>query len=141
MNTPVVQPYLNFHGRCEEALDFYKRAVGAEVDMLMRFRESPEPPGMDLPEGHDDKVMHCSFRVGESLLMASDGCGGPDAFQGFSLSLTLPDESEARRAFDRLAEGGQIDMPLGETFWSPCFGMVTDPFGLHWMVTVPGPEE
>lgn len=137
MNTPLVQPYLNFSGRCEEAIAYYAAHLGAEQQMLMRFRESPDAPPTPLPEGWGEKVMHCAFRIGESVLMASDGCGDPDGFKGIMLSLTMPDEAAARRAFDALADGGEVFMPMGATFWSPCFGMVHDRFGLGWMVTVP----
>lgn len=132
----LVQPYLFFGGRCEEAVEFYRTAIGAEVEMLMRYKESPEapPPGM-VPEGWDEKVMHTSFRVGETTVMASDGCE-TSKFEGFSLSLTVPDEGAADRAFAALSEGGTVTMPLGPTFWSPKFGMLTDRFGLGWMVTV-----
>lgn len=134
----IVQPYLSFEGRCEEALTFYRNAVGAEVDMLMRFKDSPEPhpPGM-LPEGSDDKIMHCSFRIGESIVMASDGrCTGPSEFQGVSLSLSVADEAEGNRVFSALSEGGRVEMPLTKTFFSPGFGIVSDPFGVTWMVVV-----
>ena len=133
-----VEPYLNFDGRCEEAIQFYKTAVGAEVTMLMRFKDSPEPaqPGMH-PPGSDNKVMHASLRIGETTVMASDGhCQGHPSFQGFSLSITVPSEAEADRAFGALAEGGKVSMPLGKTFFSPRFGMVTDRFGVGWMVIV-----
>jgi PhnB protein len=133
-----VEPYLFFNGRCEEAVEFYKKALGAEVAMLMRFKDSPEPhaPGM-LPPGSENKVMHVSFRVGHTTVMASDGfCKGQTDFQGFSLSLTVSNEAEADRVFSALADGGQVQMPLNKTFWSPRFGMVTDRFGLGWMVTV-----
>lgn len=133
-----IQPYLFFEGRCEEALEFYRGALGAEVTMLMRNKEAPEqpPPGM-LPPGSENKVMHATFRVGDATLMASDGrCSGKPAFNGFSLSLTVRDEAEAKRRFDALAAGGQVRMPLGKTFFSPSFGMVADRFGLGWMVYV-----
>jgi PhnB protein len=133
-----VQPYLFFAGRCEEAIDFYKRALGARVEMLMRFKDSPEPPppGM-VPPGSENKIMHVSFRIGDSTLMASDGrCEGAPSFQGFSLSLAVANEAEAGRVFAALADGGQVQMPLAKTFWSPCFGMVSDRFGVGWMVTV-----
>jgi PhnB protein len=133
-----VEPYLFFNGRCEEAVEFYKKALGAEVAMLMRFKDSPEPhaPGM-LPPGSENKVMHVSFRVGNTTVMASDGfCKGQTDFQGFSLSLTVSNEADADRVFSALADGGQVQMPLNKTFWSPRFGMVTDRFGLGWMVTV-----
>ncbi len=138
MNTIQIEPYLFFGGRCEEALDFYRTALGAQVDMMMRYSDSPEPmPPGRLAPGFENKVMHASFRVGSSPLMASDGCEeGDGGFHGFSLSLTLPTEAEAQKAFDALAEGGQVRMPLGKTFWSPCFGMVQDKFGLGWMVTM-----
>jgi PhnB protein len=131
-----VQPYLSFDGRCEEAIEFYKKALGAEVLMLMRFRESPEPPppGM-VPPGSEDKVMHASLRIGESEVMASDGrCTGKATFQGVSLSLGVRSEAEADRLFGALADGGQVQMPIGKTFFSSRFGMVVDRFGVSWMV-------
>ncbi len=137
-NTAIVQPYLFFAGRCEEAIEFYRQALGAEVEMIMRFKESPEPPppGM-LPPGFENKIMHSSFRIGRTTVMASDGCSTEKLnFQGFSLSLTVPTEADADRVFAALADGGQVQMPLGKTFWSPRFGMVTDRFGLGWMVNV-----
>lgn len=136
-----VQPYLFFNGRCEEALEFYRKAVGAQVTMLMRFKESPDPiPADKVPPGSDDKVMHASFNIGETMLMASDGYAkGQPTFKGFALSLNAADEAEARRLFGALSEGGQVQMPLGKTFWSPAFGMVEDRFGISWMVQVPAP--
>jgi len=133
-----IEPYLFFNGCCEEAIEFYKKALGAEVLMMMRVKDSPEPhpPGM-LPPGSENKIMHVSLRVGDTTVMASDGrCTGQTNFQGFSLSLTAADEADAKRKFAALAEGGQVHMPLGKTFWSPCFGMVADRFGVGWMVTV-----
>jgi PhnB protein len=132
-----IEPYLFFNGRCEEAIEFYKKALGAEVVMLMRYKESPEPhpPGMVLP-GWENKILHTSVRIGNATVMASDGCSEGVNFQGFSLSLSLPSEVEAQRAFSSLADGGQVRMPLAKTFWSPCFGMVADRFGVGWMVTV-----
>lgn len=140
MKTPIIQPYLNFGGRCDEALAFYKTTLGAQVGMVMRFKESPDEPQCPLPDGWGEKVMHCDFRVGESLLMASDGCGDEEGFKGIMLSLTMPDEAAAKRCFEALADGGNVILPIGATFWSPCFGMVSDQFGLGWMVTVPQPE-
>ena len=134
----VVQAYLFFNGRCEEAIEFYRKALGAEVDMLMRFKDSPEPhqPGM-VPPGSENKVMHANFRVGASQIMASDGrCTGKTNFEGFALSLTVKTEAEADKAFKALADGGKIEMPLGKTFFSPRFGMVVDRFGVLWMVIV-----
>ncbi|MEO6054342.1 MAG: VOC family protein [Chthoniobacterales bacterium] len=137
MSESHIQPYLFFNGRCEEALDFYVKTLGAKVEMLMRYSDSPEPmpPGM-LPEGFENKVMHATVHIGASTLMASDGCGEVRGFDGFSLSLAVKTEAEAQRAFAALSEGGEVGMPLGKTFWSPCFGMVKDRFGLGWMVNV-----
>jgi len=134
-----VQPYLFFDGKCEEALEFYKSALGAKVDMLMRFKESPDPvpPGMCGPNS-DDKVMHSAFRIGETMIMASDGmAGGKPEFKGFSLSVNAKDAADADRIFAALGKGGQVQMPLGKTFFSPRFGMVADKFGVGWMVIVP----
>jgi PhnB protein len=139
-----VQSYLFFNGNCEEAVNFYKQALGARVDMLMRYKEAPEPPppGM-VPPNWDDKVMHTSFWVGESMVMASDGCesDGASAFKGFSLSITVNDEPEAKKVFNALSAGGKVTMPLDKTFWSPCFGMLTDKFGVNWMVGVYVPPQ
>jgi PhnB protein len=134
-----IQPYLFFNGRCEEAIAFYRAVLGAEVLMLMRMKESPEPapPGM-VPPGWADKVMHASIRVGDSTVMVSDGnCADAASFQGFSLSIAAPDVATADRLFAALADGGQVRMPIGKTFWSPRFGMVADRFGVGWMVGVP----
>ena len=137
MNKTLIQPYLFFGGRCEEALEFYRAALGAQVDFIMRYKESPEPlPPGRLPPGFENKVMHATFRISGSTLMASDGCEEGQSFAGFSLSLAVPTQAEADRAFTALAEGGKVKMPLTKTFWSPCFGMVTDRFGLGWMVSV-----
>ena len=133
-----VQHYLFFEGRCEEALEFYRAKLGAEVTMLMRFKESPEPhpPGM-LPPGAENKVMHSSFRIGETELMASDGrCSGKPSFQGVTLSLAVNSDAEAERYFAALAEGAQVQQPLIKTFFSSRFGMVADRFGVSWMVVV-----
>jgi PhnB protein len=133
-----VEAYLFFDGRCDEAVEFYKKALGAEVTMLMRFKDSPEPhqPGMLAP-GSENKVMHASLRIGETTIMASDGrCLGAPNFQGFCLSLDAPDAAAADRLFAALADGGQVQMPLAKTFWSPRFGMVADRFGVSWMVSV-----
>ena len=134
-----VQPYLFFDGRCEEALDFYKRALGAEVTMLMRFKDSPEPPQADCVQpGNENKVMHASFKIGGSDVMASDGyCQGKPSFQWFALSVPAKDEPQAGTFFAALADGGQVQQPLTKTFFSPSFGMVADRFGVTWMVIVP----
>lgn len=133
-----IQSYLFFSGRCEEALEFYRTALGAEVQMILRFNECPDPVPADmLAGGFENKIMHASLKVGDSILMASDGCGQATGFDGFSLSLTLPDEAACQKAFAALSAGGEVTMPLGKTFWSPCFGMVKDPFGVGWMITIP----
>jgi PhnB protein len=130
-----VQPYLFFDGRCDEALEFYKKTLGAEVEMLMRFKESPDPESC--PVGGAEKVMHSAFKIGDTTVMASDGhCTGNPTFQGFALSVNARNGAEAERLFVSLAEGGQVQMPLGKTFFSPSFGMVADRFGVSWMVVV-----
>lgn len=134
----IVEPYLFFEGRCEEAMTFYAKAVGAKVEALMRYKESPEPPppGM-VPPGSENKVMHALFRIGDSAIMASDGgCSNAQKFEGFSLTITVANEAEAKAKFAALSEGGVVTMPLGKTFFSPCFGMLTDKFGVGWMVIV-----
>ena len=133
-----IQPYLFFEGRCDEALAFYRDALGAEVSFLMRFKDCPDPPtpGMVPPAG-GEKVMHASVRIGSTDILVSDGrCGGQPNFQGFSLSLTSPDAAEAERLFTTLSDGGQVRMPLGKTFFSPRFGMVADKFGVGWIIYV-----
>jgi PhnB protein len=136
-----VEPYLMFAGRCEDALAFYQRAIGATPQMVLRFKDSPEPPQMPLPANWDDKIMHCGFLVGDTLVMASDGMSTEaQSFTGVTLSITADDEAQARRCFDALAEGGNVFMPLGPTFWSPCFGMCSDRFGVHWMVGLDGSQ-
>ena len=131
----LVEPYLFFDGKCEEALEFYRRAIGAEVTALLRWKDSPDPQ-MAMP-GAADKVMHARLRIGDTMVMASDGrCQGKPEFQGFALSLTAADIAEADRLFAALGDGGQVQMPLSETFFSPRFGMVADRFGVSWMVYV-----
>jgi PhnB protein len=130
------QPYLFFDGRCEEAIEFYKKAIGAEVQMLMRWKDMPEPRPQPMP-GPADKIMHASLKIGDTGILASDGrCLGQPNFQGFALSLTAKDDAEAARLFHALAEGGQVQMPLAKTFFSSNFGMVADRFGVSWMVYV-----
>lgn len=135
----VIQPYLFFNGTCEQAVEFYRKALGAQVEMTMRYKESPEPPPPGrIPPGFENKIMHTSFRIGGTTVMASDGCSADAArFEGFSLALSVTTEADADRAFNALAEGGKVQMPLSKTFWSPRFGMVTDRFGIGWMVSVP----
>ena len=131
----VIEPYLFFEGRCEEAVEFYKKALGAEVLMMMRFKDSPDQTGCGGVPG--DKIIHASLRIGGSNIMASDGrCAEPMKFEGFSLSLAVNTDAEAEKFFNALTEGGKVIMPLTKTFWSPRFGMVTDKFGVMWMVNV-----
>jgi PhnB protein len=132
-----IQPYLFFNGRCEEAVEFYRRALGAEVEMLMRMKESPEGMPPDMPPGYGDKIMHGSLRIQGAPIMVSDGmaAGGP-SFEGFSLSLNVGDAKTAERWFKALSEGGEVTMPLSKTFWSPLFGMLKDRFGVQWMVNL-----
>jgi len=131
-----VQPYLFFDGKCEEALEFYKSAIGAKVDMMMRYSEAPEkPPEGAMPPGSDKKVMHAAFKVGDTQIMASDGhCAGKPSFQGFGLTLNAANDAEADKLFNAVGKGGQVMQPLTKTFFASRFGMVTDKFGVMWMV-------
>ena len=130
-----IQPYLFFDGRCQEALDYYVSALGAKVEMAMKFKDSPEPPDQKMAQVSGDNIMHASFRIGDSVIMASDGFGkGKPVFQGVSLSLTVNSVAEADRYFSALAKGGTIQQALTKTFFAPSFGMVTDKFGVQWMV-------
>lgn len=134
-----VHPYLNFNGRAEEAIEFYKSALGAKVDMLMRFKDAPPeacPGGSDM-KAVAEKVMHATLHIGDSLLMLSDGrVQGAAKFEGVSMSLSVASDSEAEKRFVALSEGGKATMPLGKTFFASSFGMVTDRFGIPWMVIV-----
>jgi PhnB protein len=132
-----IEPYLFLDGRCEEAIAFYQRVLGAEIGMLLRWKDSPEGPAEGMPRPDGEKVMHARIQIGESAILASDGrCMGQPQFQGFALSITAKDVAEAERVFAALAEGGQVQMPLAKTFFSPSFGMVADRFGVSWMVYV-----
>ena len=133
-----VQPYLFLDGRCEEAIEFYKKVFGAQVGMLMRFKDAPPQSGAPAcTPASAEKIMHASVTIGESRVMMSDGHNtGAPKFEGFALSVNAKDEADARRMFDALANGGQVTMPLTKTFFSPCFGMVADKFGVHWMIIV-----
>lgn len=133
-----VQAYLFFDGRCEEALQYYSKHLGAKVEMLMRNKESPEPPppGMNAP---GEKIMHAAFRIGDTQILASDGMsGGKPKFEGFSLAITARDDADAKRIFNALADGGQVRMPLTKTFFASSFGMLADRFGIGWMVLAGG---
>lgn len=134
----IVQHYLFFDGRCEEALEFYRQALGAEIETMLHYKDNPEPPPPGiLQSGMENKVMHASFRIGDSSLMAADDCTRTQlSFQGFQLSLSVADDLEAARLFAALADGGQIKMPLAKTFFSSNFGMLIDRFGVSWMVIV-----
>lgn len=137
MSDQSIHPYLFFGGRCEEALEFYKQALGAKVEMMMRFNESPQPmPAGSIPAGFENKIMHATFRIGGSIMQAADGNEPGTKFAGFSLSLTFATEAEADQVFAALSADGKVGMPLSKTFWSPRFGMVTDRFGIGWMVSV-----
>lgn len=139
-NSHIVEPYLFFDGRCEEALEFYRQTLDAEVTALFRFKDSPDST-MRMPGIDENKVMHANVRIGETQVMASDGrCTGRPSFQGFALSLAVPTEAEADRRFAALAKGGEVQMPLAKTFFSPRFGMVADRFGVMWMVIVPAEQ-
>lgn len=139
MSAATMTPYLFFGGRCEEAIDFYSQALGAKLVMKMLYNQSPDPvPEGMLPPGFENKVMHASLQIGPMTLMMSDGREDRLKFAGFSLAIQTPSEEEAQWFFNGLANGGQIEMPLMKTFWSPCYGMVTDQFGICWMVMVPG---
>jgi PhnB protein len=133
-----IQPYLFFEGRCEEAIEFYRKALGAEVKALMRYKDNPEPPEKSrVPPGSGNMVMHSSFQIGETTVMASDGlCSGKPDFRGISLTLTVSSDSEAERLFAALGDGGQVQMPLTKTFFSSRFGMAADRFGVSWMIIV-----
>ena len=136
----LVQPYLFFNGRCEEALAFYSKAIGAKVSMMMRFKESPEPPSADCGPIPPDSIMHANFSVGDTQVMASDGMAtGGTEFKGFSLSLTAASDAEAERMFKALSDGGKVQMPITKTFYASSFGMLTDRFGVSWMVIMPLP--
>ena len=131
-----VQPYLMFDGKAEEALEFYQKAIGAKVEMMMRFKDNPEPKYN--PPGSDNKIMHACMKIGDTQVMASDGqCGGKAKFEGFSLSYNCKDAAEAEKIFKALSDGGQVRLPLTKTFFSPAFGMLADKFGLGWMIIVP----
>ena len=131
-----VQAYITFGGRCEEALEFYKRSVGAEVTSLLRWKDSPDAE-MKPPPGYEEKVMNAAFRIGDTELMADDGMGeAPAQFKGMTLAIEVADDGEAKRVFTALGEGGIVTMPLAKTFWTSSFGMLTDKFGVPWMVNV-----
>ncbi len=135
-----VQAYVSFDGRCEEALEFYKKSIGAEVTFLMRWKESPDA-AMKPPPGFEEKIMNAAFRIGETQLMADDGMGAKEAeFKGMTLAIAVADDAEAKRVFAALGEGGNITMPLMKTFWTSSFGMLTDKFGVPWMVNVEAPK-
>jgi PhnB protein len=137
MSTTLLQPYVFFGGRADEAIAFYRTAIKAEIGMRMLYKESPEKSPMPLPPGWGEKVMHAEIKIGGSSLLMSDGCGEEQKFEGFSLSLVYQDEAEAKRAYDALSAGGEASMPLTKTFFAKAFGMVRDRFGINWMVMVP----
>ena len=133
-----IQPYLSFEGRAQEALDFYKKALGAKEGMIMRFKDAPPEAQANMTPGSGDKIMHMSFKVGDTELMGSDGmCTGKAKFEGMSLTYNAKDAAEAEKVFKALGDGGQVRMPLNKTFFSPAFGMLADKFGVGWMIIVP----
>ena len=135
-----VQAYVSFDGRCEEALEFYKKSIGAEVTSLMRWKESPDA-ALKPPPGFEEKIMNAAFRIGETELMADDGMGGKKAeFKGMTLAIGVANDAEAKRVFMALGESGNVTMPLAKTFWTSSFGMLTDKFGVPWMVNVEAPK-
>ena len=130
-----VQPYLFFDGRCDEALEFYKKAIDAKVDMLMRYKDAPDQ-SMISP-GSKDKVMHAQFEVGDTKVLASDGRNtGKPKFDGFALAISANSEADADKMFAALVEGGQVVLAMHKTFFSPRFGMLADQFGVRWMILV-----
>ncbi len=131
---PTIEPYLHFNGSCDAAIEFYKKALGAEVQMLMRFKDNPNPECN--PPGSAEKVMHATVKIGKHTLYMSDGCSDKPNFDGFTLALTLANEADAKTLFNALADGGKITVPLAKTFFSAAFGMVNDRFGVPWMVKV-----
>ena len=134
-----VLPYLMFDGRCEEAVEFYRQALDAKIEELLRFKDSPESQAC--VGAAPEKVMHTCLRIGDTQVMATDGqCKGEPRFQGFSLTVSAADDEEAKRRFAALADGGQVQMPLGRTFFASSFGVVADKFGVSWMV-IAGPQE
>ena len=137
MAKTIIEPYLFFGGRCEEAIEFYTKALGAELEMKMLFSDSPEPfPEGVIQPGFENKVMHASLWVEGNRIMLCDGVDADSGFKGFSLSIAYPERSSVENAFNALAEGGSVQMPLGKTFWSPLYGMVTDRFGVGWMLSI-----
>jgi PhnB protein len=134
-----VEPYLNFDGRCEEAIEFYKKEIGAKVNMLMRHKDNPEPPTKDcgMPPGIENKIMHASLTIGDSIVMLSDGhAKNQPKFEGVSLAMAVANDADAKKLFDGLSKGGKVTMPLGKTFFSSSFGMLADKFGIAWMIMV-----
>ena len=134
-----VQPYLFFDGRCEEAIEFYKKTLGAKVEMMMRFKDNPDKDkNPNCMPSDDNKIMHAAFKVGDTTVMGSDGmaAGGKPEFKGFSLTVSAKDDAEAEKTFAALSDGGKVEMPLTKTFFSSKFGMLNDKFGIGWMVIV-----
>lgn len=128
-----VQSYLDFDGRCEEALKFYQKALGAKLGTVLRFKDHEE--ACKAHPGNEEKIMHSEFTIGDSLLMATDGYNkGQPKFDGVSLSISTASDAETKKVFDALADGGKALMPLAKTFFASSFGMLTDKFGVSWMV-------
>jgi PhnB protein len=133
-----IQPYLSFEGRAKEAIEFYKSAIGAKVDVIMHFKDAPPEMQSQMSPESKDKVMHAAFKVGDTQVLASDGnCSGKASFSGVSLTLNAANSAEAEKLFGALGNGGQVTMPMSETFFAHRFGMLADKFGVNWMVIAP----
>ena len=133
-----VQPYLSFEGRAQEALDFYKSAVGATVDVIMHFKDAPPEVQAQMSPDSREKIMHAAFRLGDTQLFASDGrCTGKASFSGVSLTINAASNEEAEKLFGALGKGGQVTMPMSETFFAYRFGILADKFGVNWMILYP----
>ncbi|MBV8799874.1 MAG: VOC family protein [Alphaproteobacteria bacterium] len=133
-----INPYLNFNGNCGEAFQFYAKVLGGKDLRIMTFADAP--PGMPVTRETKNQVMHARFRVGDTMIMGSDGPGGRyNKPQGYAVNIGVDTPEEADRIFAALAEGGNVGMPIAETFWAKRFGVVTDRFGTHWMVNCEKP--
>ncbi|QYJ68148.1 VOC family protein [Flavobacterium litorale] len=137
-----INPYIAFKGNCEEAFNFYKSVFGGEFTYISRFGEMPESDGYTVPEAEKAMIMHVSLPIGTTTLMGSDT---PVAYRNnsivgnnISVSFNTNSEKEAHDVFNGLAEGGNVLTPLAKTFWAPLFGMLTDKFGINWMINWEG---
>ena len=131
-----VNPYIAYKGTCQEAIDFYKQALGAELIFSQTWGESPMSEA-----GFEDKIMHATIKIGDSTIMMCDDPRNETTGSNISLAIGLNDKDIAHKYFDGLAEGGQVTMPLDKTFWAEAFGMLTDKFGINWMINCDAPKE